>query len=381
MWNLSEEQQLIAESAEKLLDSEYDFESRKGRIASTESFDRAVWQQYAELGWLGISFDEMDGGYGGGTAELALLMHRFGRKLAVEPFLATVVLGGTLVARGANRSTCATIVQSIMAGECQLAVGFAEPGSRYDLNRVTTSARKSGDGFVLNGKKTVVLNAAAADHLIVSARTSGADDEERGISLFLVSRDAPGVSTVGYRLNDGHRAGDVSLTNVEVGADALIGDLDGGLELLEAVIDEATIAVSAEAVGAMETIMEMTGEYLKTREQFGRPIAKSQVLQFRMVEMHYALEESRSMVIGALEALDGEPAARRAMVSATKVRVGNAARQVGQEGIQLHGAIGMTEDYAVGHYYKRLETLRMLFGDPDHHLARYGRWRQARNAA
>lgn len=382
MWRLTEEQRLIQDSAQKLLQSEYDFEQRKQRLSADAPYSDSLWQQFAELGWLGIAFAERDGGYGGDVAELTILMHAFGQKLVVEPYLATVILGGEIVARGAQSAVRSELLARLMQGQLQLAVALAEPGSRYDLNRVTTRAVRQTDGtLIIDGAKAVVLNALSADYLVIPARTAGADDAEGGITLFLVPSTAPGVQVSSYRLNDGQHGGDVQLRGVHMTTDGILGEVDGGFELLDWAVDRATVAACAEAVGAMDQVMEMTIEYLRTREQFGSPIGTNQALKFRMVEMHYALEESRSMVSGAIAAMESEsePAARRAAVSAMKVKAGQSARLIGQEGVQLHGAIGMTEDYAVGHYYKRLESLRLLFGDPDHHLARYGRWRRARN--
>jgi alkylation response protein AidB-like acyl-CoA dehydrogenase len=380
MWILTDEQRLIQESARKLLEAEYTFERRRERLGESRDDSNEVWSQFAELGWLGIALPEEAGGFGGGMEEVAILMREFGARLVVEPFVPTVVLGAELIARGAPQHIGQDLIAGVLEGREQLAVAFAEVDSRFDLNRVKTRAQPAANGgYVLTGAKSVVVNAPAADHIIVSARTSGDDARDSGISLFVVPADAVGVTITGYRLNDDVMAGDVKLANVHVTADDLLGRVDGGLELLEVAVDRAIVASCAEAVGAMEAVMDMTAEYIKTREQFGRPIGRNQVLQFRMVDMHFALEESRSMVAAALQALDGEPTARRAMVSAAKVRVGNACRKIGQQGVQLHGAIGMTYDYAVGHYYKRLETLRTVFGDPDFHLARYGRWSQAGN--
>lgn len=379
MFVLSEEQQLIQDSARKLLDADYEFEQRKQRLAASPTFDADVWRQFAELGWLGIALPEDDGGFGGDIAELALIGQELGRRIVVEPFLPTVVLGGDLVATGANAELRTRLLAEMMSGDTQFAVAVAEPASRYELARVTTTATRQGDGFILSGKKSVVLNAASANYIIVAARTSGDVASERGITLFLIPVDTPGVRVAGFRLNDGHHAGDVTLANVKLEANHVLGEVDQGFDLLEASVDKATVVACAEALGAMDMVMEMTAEYLQTRVQFGRPISTNQALKFRMVDMHYALEEARSLTAGAIHALHGERGAARAMVSAAKVLTGKAARFVGQEGIQLHGAIGMTEDYAVGHYYKRLETLRMLFGDPEYHLARYGRWNRPAN--
>ena len=379
MWELTEEQRLIEESAQKFLQSGYDFESRKTRLQSADG-GQAMWAQFAEMGWLGLTLPEDSGGFGGGITEVAVLMRAFGAHLVVEPFAASVVLGGYLVKHGARGAIGMDVMGGIIDGSTQLAVAFAEPESRYDLERISTRAESNGaDGYTLNGRKSVVINATAADRIIVSARTQGDPADVQGVTLFMVPADAPGVSVSGYRLNDETQAGDVTFQDVRVDAQTIVGEPGKGFDLLEAAIDFATVAACAEAVGAMEAVMQMTTEYLNTREQFGRAIGKNQALQFRMVDLHYLLEASRSMLVAAMQSVEAGAVARRTMVSAAKVKVGEAARQIGQQGIQLHGAIGMTHDFAVGHYYKRLETLRALYGDPDYHLARFGRWRGARN--
>lgn len=379
MWMLTDEQQMIVDSADKMLAAGHSFDQRKTRVASGVPVDAALWQQFAELGWLGLPFAEDDGGFGAGVAELSLLMRELGRHLVVEPFTETVITAGEIVSSGASAAFRAQLISGIMEGRTQVAVALAEPDSRYELQRVATTAKGSGDDFVLNGRKSVVTNAPGADLLIIPARTLGDVADEGGITLFGVPANSAGVNISAYRLNDDHYAGDVTLNDVVVSSSHVLGEVGGGLDLLERAVDKAAICSCAEAVGAMEQIMDLTAEYLKTRVQFGKPISTNQALKFIMVELYYLLEESRSLVAGAVAAFAGDPAGRRASVSAMKVKVGTAARKLGQEGVQLHGAIGMTEDYSVGHYYKRLETLRILYGDPDYHLARFGRWSQMRN--
>ena len=380
MWDYTDEQRLIDESAAKLLERNYQFEDRKGRLEATDPWSHTVWREFSEMGWLGIHLPEDVGGIAQNIEEIAVLMRQFGRHLVVEPFVPTTVLGGHLLMNGAAFHVAQEHLAAIVSGQRQIAVAFSEPSNRFHLDRMATRATSSdGSSFRISGNKSVVLNASSADVIIVATRTSGADGEERGISLFLVRADSPGITMTPYRLNDGTHAADVAFRDVHATNEDLIGRLDEGFEPLDSAVDYACVATAAEAVGAMEVIMEMTTEYLKTREQFGRLIGRNQALQFRMVDMHFALEESRSMVAAAVRALMSSPQSRRALVSAMKVRVGDAARKIGQQGVQLHGAIGMTDEYAVGHYYKRLETLRTLFGDPDHHLGRYGIWSQAAN--
>lgn len=379
MWSLTEEQRILQDTAQRLIDTEYTFEQRRGQITDATGYSRPLWDKLTELGLLALPFDEEVGGIGGGPTDLALLMQVFGRGLVVAPYVPTVVLGGRLIAEGADPLQRDELLGALVGGELQLAFAFAEPQARYDLEDTLTRASRQGETYVLNGRKSVVVNAPEADFIIVSARTAGEQRDTNGLSLFLVPRETPGLTISRYRLNDDHWAGDISLDGVEVNSDALLGTENDAWDLIESVVDAAIVASCAEALGAMDKIMEMAKEYLNTREQFGKLIGKNQALQFRMVEMFYQVEESRSMLAWAVRAIEGNSAERRAAVSATKVKVGEACRFIGQQGIQLHGAIGMTEEFPVGHYFKRLETLRLLFGDPDHHLARFGRWNRAQN--
>ncbi|MCH9674808.1 MAG: acyl-CoA dehydrogenase [Gammaproteobacteria bacterium] len=378
MWTLSDEQQMLRDSALRFVESEYTFERRRSDLEKTSTYEPDLWRQFAELGWLGIPFSEMHGGLDGTNIDLVVLFEALGKGLVVSPMLANVVLAGNLIAR-TNEEASDQLLPDLIAGELQLAFAYAEPQARYDLFDVESTAVSSATGYTLTGKKTLVLNAPDATHIVVSARTEGASRDQRGISLFLVPADTDGVRLKSYRTNDDHIAADISFDAVALPPSALLGEAGEALPIIEEVVDIATVALAAEGIGAMDAVMELTTEYLKTREQFGKPIGKNQALQFRMVEMFYALEESRSMLQWAATALDSGPAARRTAVSAMKVKLGETARFIGQQGVQLHGAIGLTDEYSVGHYYKRLESIRLLFGDPDHHLARYGRWSEAQN--
>ncbi|MEM7250346.1 MAG: acyl-CoA dehydrogenase [Pseudomonadota bacterium] len=378
MWTLSEEQLLLKESAERFVVAEYDFERRKRDIEQGRYSD-ALWQQFAELGWLGIAFDEQWGGFGGSTTDIAVLMQALGSGLVVSPYSANILLAGRLIADIGSDTQRDEFLPSLIAGERQLAFAYAEPQSRYDLFDVQTTTQPRELGFVINGQKSLVLNGDAASHIVVTARSHGGRRDQNGISLFVVDTSSPGVKKTAYRTNDDHYAADIALNDVALEGSALLGSPGDAFEWVERAIDEASVAHCAEAIGAMDRIMQITAEYMRTREQFGRPISKNQALQFRMVEMFYALEESRSMLQWALETLGGEPAQRRAAVSALKVKLGDTARHIGQQGVQLHGAIGLTAEYSVGHFYKRLESIRTLFGDPEHHVARYGRWSEAQN--
>ncbi len=368
-FELSEEQRLLQESVSRMLAGVYDAGKRKRYAAETVGFSRALWQKYADLGLLGLPFAEQHGGIGGGAVETMIVMENFGRVLALEPYLASVVLGGGLVRLGGSEAMQAAILPKISSGDALLAFAHAERQARYDLADVATTARKDGSHFILDGEKTLVLNGDSADQLTVSARLSGSRRDPAGIGLFLVDATAKGVTRRGYPSIDGRRAAEISLSGVRVAADAVIGDPAGAFPLIERGTDLAIAAVCAEAVGAMDALHANTVEYLKNRKQFGVPIGNFQVLQHRAAEMLIALEQARSMALfAAMMADEADPAARRQALSAAKVQIGRSGRFIGQQAIQLHGGIGMTMEYSAGHYFKRLTAIDTLFGDADHHL-------------
>jgi pimeloyl-CoA dehydrogenase small subunit len=373
-FELSEEQRLLKESVERLLKDRYEFETRKRYMAEGDGWSRELWKQYAELGLLGLPFDEKYGGFGGGPVETMIVTEAFGRALALEPFFATVVLGGGFVRFGGSETQKRALLPKIAEGGLLLAFAHTERQSRFDLFDVATSAKRDGSGYVLDGAKGVVLHGDAADQLIVSARISGDRRDKKGIALFLVDAKAPGVSRRGYPTVDGLRAAEITLANVRVPADAVIGEPGNAFPLIERVIDAAIAALCAEAVGAMGAMHELTVEYLKTRKQFGVPIGAFQVLQHRAVDMFVALEQARSMAYFAtMMAEEPNAAERRRAIAAAKVQVGRSARFVGQQAIQLHGGIGMTMEYKVGHYFKRATMIDTLYGDADHHLTELAR--------
>ena len=366
------EQKLLQENVERFIANEYTFDKRRAWAQSETGFSRENWAKFGELGWLGVGVAEEYGGLGGSAVDQTILMEVFGRGLVVEPYLTTAVLGTELLHYGGSPQQKQKLLPAIAAGKSLMAFGFAERQSRYRLTDVETTARKRGGSFVLNGAKSVVFNAASADTIVVSARTRGASRDERGISLFLVERQTPGLSVRGYATVDGGRAAELMLSDARVGTDAVLGELDGAFPVIERVIDGGTVAVCAEAVGIMATLCEATLEYLKTRQQFGRPIGQFQVLQHRMVDMYVACELSRSLAYMAAVKLDDAVAIeRQRAVSAAKVQIGRAGRFVGQQAVQLHGAMGMTDELAVGHYFKRLTMIDSTFGDTDYHLQRF----------
>jgi len=370
-FDLSEEQRLLKDSVDGLLASSYDFEQRKKYAGEKNGWSRAVWGKLAEQGLLGLPFAEADGGFGGGAVETMIVMEALGRALVLEPYLATVVLGGGFLRHGASAAQKAAILPGVIEGSKTLAFAQLEKNSRYDLNDVSTTAKKKGAGFVIDGEKCVVLHGDSADTLIVTARTAGGQRDRDGIGVFLVPASAKGVAIKGYPTQDGQRAADITFSGVEVGADAALGDPAKGLPLIERVVDEARIAMCAEAVGAMDESLKTTVEYLKTRKQFGVPIGTFQTLQHRAADMFVFLEQARSMAMFATMAASLENAEARAnAVAAAKVQIGKSLKFVGQQAIQLHGGIGMTMEAKIGHYFKRLTMIEATFGDTDYHLRR-----------
>jgi pimeloyl-CoA dehydrogenase small subunit len=370
-FDLTEEQRLLRDSVDRLLADTYTFEKRKSYLAEPEGWSRALWSQYAELGLLGLPFAEQYGGFGGGGIELMLVMEAFGRTLALEPYLSTIVLAGTALRLAGNEAQQSALLPRVAAGEKLLAFAHGERQARYDLPDVLTKATRKGDSWVIDGAKSVVLHGDSADTLIVSARSSGDRGDTDGITLFLVDAAANGIARRSYALRDGNRAAEITLSGVEVAADAVLGEIGGAFPVIQRVVEAGIAAMAAEAVGAMETMQAMTLEYLKTRQQFGQPIGRNQALQHRATEMFVALEQGRSMAMLAAMTIDEPDAAERARnISMVKAGVGQAARFVSQNAVQLHGGIGMTEEYAVGHYFRRVMVIEHTFGDTAHHLSR-----------
>ncbi len=370
-FDLTEEQRLLRDSVERLLADHYGFDKRRSYLAEPEGWSRGLWAQYAELGLLGLPFPEEFGGFGGGPIEVMLVMEAFGRVLALEPYLATVVLGGAVLQLAGNNEQKAALLPQIAEGRMILAFAHGERQARYDLTDVLTTAKPKSGGWVLDGAKSVVLHGDSAQRLVVSARTSGERDDPDGITLFIVDAAANGVARRAYPMRDGTRAAEVSLSGVEVAEDNVLGEIGAGFPVIERVVEAGIAATAAEAVGAMETMQAMTLEYLKTRTQFGRPIGHNQALQHRATEMLMELERGRSMAMLAAMMVEEPNAADRAHnIAMAKVGVGQASKFVSQNAIQLHGGIGMTEEYAVGHYFRRCMVIEHTFGDTAHHLSR-----------
>ena len=370
-FDLSEEQRLLKESVDGLLNSSYDFDARKKYAAEKGGWSKSAWSKLAEQGLLGLPFAEADGGFGAGAVETMIVMEALGKALVLEPYLATVVIAGGFLRHGGSAAQKAAYIPGIIDGSKTFAFAQLEKNSRYDLNDISTSAKKKGAGWVIDGEKFVVLNGEGADVLVVTARTKGGQRDKDGIGVFLVPANARGITKKGYPTQDGLHAADVTFTGVEVGADAVIGDPEKGLALIERVVDDARTAICAEAVGVMDELLKSTVEYLKTRTQFGVPIGSFQTLQHRAADMFVAVEQARSMSMFATMASDFEDAGERATaIAAAKVQIGKSLKFVGQQSIQLHGGIGMTMEAKIGHYFKRLTMIENTFGDTDYHLRR-----------
>ena len=365
-FDLSDEQSMLKDSLDRLLKDSYGFEQRKAYMADPAGFSASMWNAYAEMGLMALPFSEEDGGLGGTPVETMIVMESLGRALALEPYFATVILGGGALKAAASADQRAELVPQIAEGSLKLALAHTERNSRYDLHHVETKAAKDGDGWRISGQKSVVLHGEAADRIIVVARTAGDVRDENGIGLFLVDTAAEGLTRRGYPTQDGARAAEISFDNVR--ADAL-GDPANGLPALQKTIDGAIAALAAESVGVMSAMHELTVDYLKVRKQFGVSIGAFQVLQHKAVDMFVAIEQARSITLYATMMADSDDAAARAQaMHAAKAEIGRGGRVCGENAIQLHGGVGMTMEYAVGHFFKRMTMIDTQFGDADFHL-------------
>ncbi len=369
-FSFNEEQTLLRNTIQSFIQDNYDFDKRTEIVKSEEGMKIENWKLFSDLGLLGIPFSEDDGGLGFGPVELMIVAEEFGKGLVVEPYIQTIVTCGGFLKRASEKQRH-TYIPKIISGEDIWAFAYAEPQGRYNLNDLTTKASKEGDNYILNGYKCVVSAAPWSKKLIVSARTSGDQRDEEGISLFILDKDSSGISLRDYPTVDGSRASEITLEDVKVSSDNLIGEEGKASKLIEQVVDESIAAVCAEAIGAMGVLNEATVEYCKTRKQFGQPIGKFQVLQHRMVDMFMEYEQSVSMTYMVNLKLHEEYSERRKAASGAKVQICKAAKFIGQSAIQLHGGMGMTDELNVGHYFKRLSMIESLFGNIDHHLKKY----------
>ncbi len=370
-FSLTEEQMMLADSVARFFDTDYDFESRQKIAGNGIGYSSDMWATFAELGWTAVPFAEHDGGLDGGPIEQMLMMEQFGKGLLVEPYLANIVLAGGVLKRAATNEQKAAWLAPIIAGELQATVAFAEPQSRYESADIQCSARKDGDDYLLNGQKVMVLNGDNCDLIIVPARTSGERRNEAGITLFAVSGDADGLNRKGYTTVDGLRAAELQLVDVRVAASDVLGEEGNGYPVLDEVIDEATLALSAEAMGIMQIMHDKTVEYSRNRVQFGVPIGTFQALQHRMVDTLMSCEQSRSLLYWCVMlSAAGSPETRMA-ISALKYQVGTAGIKVAQEAVQLHGGMGVTWEMDIAHYFKRITAIDLMFGNADYHLDRF----------
>ncbi|MEA3135271.1 MAG: hypothetical protein QOG17_3117 [Gammaproteobacteria bacterium] len=368
----NEEQRLLADSVGRWLDTDYRFEDFR-RFAADPKLARTNWTRMAELGLLSVNIAEADGGLGGGPIETLLVMQALGRALVVDPYVGTAVIAVALINAEPPSARRRELLEQMGAGACRISLAALEPEGRYDLARVQTVATAGAGGFELSGKKAVVLHGDSAERLIVSARTAGAAAERRGISLFLIDAHAAGITIRGFPTIDGQRAAEIEFDDVRVGSDALLAHVHDGIEALEWAVDRGIAALCAEAVGAMEKLLELTAEHLRARKQFGQPIGRFQGLQHRIADMAIALEQARSMALLAAAKIDDpNPVERRQAISAAKVMIGRCGRLVGQQAVQLHGGMGMTDEMPIGYFFKRLTAIDMSWGNVEHHVELYG---------
>tara|TARA_B000000475_G_C15995399_1_gene446713 strand:- start:401 stop:1534 length:1134 start_codon:yes stop_codon:yes gene_type:complete len=370
-FELSEEQKMIQQSVERFVQENYDLSSRISISSKDPGFSSEYWSSMAELGWLGLTFTEEEGGFGGNQIDTLVLMEQFGKGLVLEPFLANIVLGGGAIKRSESKNLKETIIPSLIDGSLQITLAYAEEQSRFDLNDIATSATEEGDGFILNGKKSMVLNAESADKLIIVARTSGSQTEENGISLFIIDSDSEGVVLQNFPTVDGLRASEISLENVKVSKEGLVGEKDKGFEILQAIANDAILALAAEAVGAMEVLYKDTVEYTQQREQFDHALSDFQVLQHRMVDMFMEYEQCKSLLFRATLETVQDPNMAQRTIHALKHLIGKSGIFVGENTVQLHGGMGVTEELRIGHFFKRLLVIDSQFGNADFHLEKF----------
>lgn len=376
-FEFSEEQTMIKDSVSRFVREQYDFDTRRGIIASDEGISREFWTMFAELGWLSVPFAEEYGGFGGNAVDIAVVMEELGKGIVVEPYASTVVVFGGLLSASTNRDLKEQVIPSVIEGNCLGSFAYVEPQSRFEMTDVKTTATPNDSGYTLNGVKTVVANGGTANKFIVSARTSGEQFDPSGISLFLVDAESPGVEVKAYKMMDGQSAATVTFVDVSVTESQLLNKVGEGMDLVDRVMPQILIGLSAEALGIMATLNSLTLDYTKTRQQFGTPISSFQVLQHRMVDTFMACEQTKSLLYRGLceskSVAEGETAADALAktVHALKATVARYGKTIGEEAIQLHGGIGMTDELNIGHYVKRLMMINTTFGDGDFHQKKF----------
>ena len=370
-FELSEEQKMIQQSVERFVQENYDLTNRVKISSEDPGYSQEYWTAMAELGWLGLAFSEEEGGFGGNQIDTLVLMEQFGKGLVLEPFLANIVLGGGAIKRGGSPAIKESILPNLIEGNLQVTLAYAEEQSRFDIEDVATAAREDGSNFIINGKKSMVLNAESADKIVVVTRTSGSQVDEDGISLLLVDATSKGIERENFPTVDGLRASEITFTDVEVSSDNLIGEKDKGFSILQAVVNDAILALSAEAVGAMEVLYKDTVEYTQQREQFDHPLSDFQVLQHRMVDMFMEYEQCKSLLLRATMETVQDPILAQRTVHALKHLIGKSGIFVGESAVQLHGGMGVTEELRIGHFFKRLLVIDSQFGNSDFHLDKF----------
>ena len=370
-FELSEEQKMIQQSVERFVQENYDLTNRVKISSEDPGYSQEYWTAMAELGWLGLAFSEEEGGFGGNQIDTLVLMEQFGKGLVLEPFLANIVLGGGVIKRGGSPAIKESVLPNLIEGNLQVTLAYAEEQSRFDIEDVATAAREDGSNFIINGKKSMVLNAESADKIVVVTRTSGSQVDEDGISLFLVDATSKGIERENFPTVDGLRASEITFTDVEVPSSNLIGEKDKGFSILQAVVNDAILALSAEAVGAMEVLYKDTVEYTQQREQFDHPLSDFQVLQHRMVDMFMEYEQCKSLLLRATMETVQDPILAQRTVHALKHLIGKSGIFVGESAVQLHGGMGVTEELRIGHFFKRLLVIDSQFGNSDFHLDKF----------
>lgn len=370
-FSITEEQSAIKDVIARFIENEYDFEKRMKIAESDSAYDKEVYNFFVEQGFTAIPFSEEDGGLNGGPVETMLIMKEIGRGLVLEPFLENIILAGGILKRLANQHQKDEWLNKIINGEMQSTLAFTEPQSRFQLNDVATTTNKKEGNFILNGKKSFVLNGSESDLIIVPARTSGSQTDLKGITLFAVKKDSAGIEMNSYKSVDGRSAAEIKLNNVSVSSDSIIGEIDNGYDALEATVDEATLAICAEATGIMKSLHDKTVEYSKNRVQFGIPIGGFQALQHRMVDTLMACEETESILLWAITTEQDDKSALKKAISGLKYQIGTAGKHVGQEAVQLHGGMGISWELDIAHLFKRLSAIEILFGNADFHMKRF----------
>ena len=370
-FELSEEQKMIQQSVERFVQENYDLPKRVEISSKDPGYSKEYWGSMAELGWLGLPFEEKDGGFGGNQIDTLVIMEQFGKGLVLEPFIANVVLGGGAIQIGGSEELKKEMLPGLIEGSKQMTLAYAEQQSRFDLEDVATSARQEGDKFIINGQKSMVLNAESANHIVVVTRTTGGQVDEEGITLFLVDSDMKGLEIQNFPTVDGLRASEIAFDIVEVSSERMIGELGKGFDILRVVSNNAILAVCAEAVGAMEILYKDTVEYTQQREQFDHPLSDFQVLQHRMVDMFMEYEQCKSLLFRATMETIQDPVLAQRTIHALKHLIGKSSIFVGENAVQLHGGMGVTEELRIGHFFKRLLVIDSQFGNADFHLDKF----------